>query len=115
MAARFGAESYKPEAGHDLVLVWGEYPSRADLGSARVIHLAHFGAAWTQPAEVLIPISTTFERSGSFSNFEGTESRFDAVFDKPATVLHAADVFRSLGRTVYERADRPAHAPTLKL
>jgi chemotaxis protein methyltransferase CheR len=29
--------------------------------------------------------------------------------------LHAADVFRSLGRTVYERADRPAHAPTLKL
>ena len=29
--------------------------------------------------------------------------------------LHAADVFRSLGRTVYERADRPAHAPALKL
>jgi chemotaxis protein methyltransferase CheR len=29
--------------------------------------------------------------------------------------LHAADVFRSLGRTVYERADRPAHAPTLKI
>jgi chemotaxis protein methyltransferase CheR len=29
--------------------------------------------------------------------------------------LHAADVFRSLGRTVYERADRPAHAPALKI
>jgi chemotaxis protein methyltransferase CheR len=29
--------------------------------------------------------------------------------------LHAADIFRSLGRTVYERADRPAHAPTLKI
>ena len=29
--------------------------------------------------------------------------------------LHAADVFRSLGRTVYERADRPASAPPLKI
>ena len=45
---------------------------------------------------MLIPISTTFERSGTFSNFEGTESRFEAVFDKPAQVQHAADVFRGL-------------------
>ena len=44
--------------------------------------MAHFGAAWPTPADVLIPLSTTFERSGSFSNFEGTESRFEAVFDK---------------------------------
>ncbi len=29
--------------------------------------------------------------------------------------LHAADVFRSLGRTVYERADRPASAPATRL
>jgi chemotaxis protein methyltransferase CheR len=29
--------------------------------------------------------------------------------------LHAADVFRSLGRTVYERADRPASAPAPKI
>jgi chemotaxis protein methyltransferase CheR len=28
--------------------------------------------------------------------------------------LHAADVFRPLGRTVYERADRPASTPTAK-
>jgi NADH-quinone oxidoreductase subunit G len=96
VAARFGAEDFKPEAGHDLVLVWGEYSSRAALGSARVIHLAHFGAAWAQPADVLIPISTTFERSGTFSNFEGTLSRFEAVFDKPAQVQHAADVFKGL-------------------
>ena len=76
--------------------LWGEYPGRADLGDARVIHLAHFGSAWAQPPDVLIPISTAFERSGSFSNFEGTESHFDAVFDKPATVLHAADVFKGI-------------------
>ena len=93
--ARRGARG-KAEAGHDLVLGWGEHLGRADLGDARVIHLAHFGSAWAQPPDVLIPISTTFERSGSFSNFEGTESRFDAVFDKPATVLHAADVFKGL-------------------
>lgn len=29
--------------------------------------------------------------------------------------LHAADVFRSLGRTVYERADRPASAPATRI
>jgi len=29
--------------------------------------------------------------------------------------LHAADIFRSLGRTVYERADRPEHASTVKI
>ncbi len=96
VAARFGTDGFKTEAGHDLVVVWGEYPGRADLGAARVIHLAHYGAAWVPPADVLIPISTTFERSGSFSNFEGTESRFDAVFDKPAAVMHAADVFKGL-------------------
>lgn len=28
--------------------------------------------------------------------------------------LHAADVFRSLGRTVYQRADRPASAPLVR-
>jgi len=27
--------------------------------------------------------------------------------------LHAADIFRSLGRTVYERSDQPAHASSL--
>lgn len=96
VAARFGAEAFKPDAGHDLILVWGEFPGRAALGDARVIHLAHFGPAWARPADVLIPISTTFERSGSFSNFEGTTSRFDAVFDKPASVQHAADVFKGL-------------------
>ena len=78
------------------MFVWGERAGLAGLGDCKVVHLAHFGAAWPAPADVLIPLSTTFERSGSFSNFEGTESRFEAVFDKPTQVQHAADVFKGL-------------------
>ncbi len=96
VAARFGSDAFAADAGHDLVLVWGEFAGREGLGEARVVHLAHFGAAWARPADVLIPISTTFERCGSFSNFEGIKSRFDAVFDKPPQVLHAAEVFAEL-------------------
>ena len=94
--ARFGDAAFSAAAGHDLVFVWGERAGLAGLGDCKVVHLAHFGAAWPAPADVLIPLSTTFERSGSFSNFEGTESRFEAVFDKPTQVQHAADVFKGL-------------------
>jgi anaerobic selenocysteine-containing dehydrogenase len=45
---------------------------------------------------VLIPVSTTFERDGSFCNFEGVRSAFAKVFDPPPGVLHAADVFAGL-------------------
>jgi NADH dehydrogenase/NADH:ubiquinone oxidoreductase subunit G len=93
---RFGAARFDPAAGHDLVLVWGEFPDRAALGSGKVIHLATFGAAWATPADVVLPISTTFERSGTFSNFEGKASSFKAVFDKAPQVQHAADVFKGL-------------------
>ncbi len=94
---RFGQAAFDAAAGHDLVLVWGEFSARASLGEARVVHLATFGQAADQTAaDVLIPVSTTFERSGSFSNFEGKTNVFEAVFDKPDGVLHAADVFRRL-------------------
>ena len=43
-----------------------------------------------------MPISNTYERRGSFTNFEGKRNTFEPVFDKPAHVQHAADVFRSL-------------------
>jgi NADH-quinone oxidoreductase subunit G len=36
VAARFGAEDFKPEAGHDLVLVWGEYRRVVPIWEARV-------------------------------------------------------------------------------
>jgi NADH dehydrogenase/NADH:ubiquinone oxidoreductase subunit G len=83
--------------GHDLFLIWGEAESYADLGNARLIHLSPFAHRCERDADVVIPISTTFERSGSFFNFEGKLNRFEQVFDKPAQVQHATAVFERLG------------------
>jgi NADH-quinone oxidoreductase subunit G len=96
--ARFGAEVFDTAAGHDLVIVWGEWNPDVDgaLGDARVVHLVTFGAAVGAKTDVVLPVSTTFERSGSFSNFEGKTNTFAQVFDKPSQVQHAAEVFRSL-------------------
>jgi NADH-quinone oxidoreductase subunit G len=98
--ARFGDVPFvavaAAAAGHDLVLVWGDWADYAAFGAARVIHLTAHAAPGGPPADVLIPISTTFERDGSFCNFEGTQSAFAKVFDPPPGVLHAADVFAGL-------------------
>ncbi len=90
--AKFGAAPFDAAAGHDVVLVWGALDDPALLGAAKRVHLAAFEAPTLAAADVVIPISTTFERSGSFSNFEGTRNDFTAVFDKPQTVQHAANV-----------------------
>jgi NADH-quinone oxidoreductase subunit G len=96
--ARFGQQDFDAAAGHDLALVWGQMADAkawAALGDLRVVHLASFGPA--NPAvDVLLPLSTTFERNGSFSNFEGTTTVFSQVFDKPPEVLDAVDAFRRL-------------------
>ncbi len=94
--ARFGSAAFDAAAGHDLVIVWGEFTAFAGLGDTRVIHLSTFGPAPGAHIDVALPVSTTFERSGSFSNFEGKTNTFAAVLDKPPEVQHAADVFRSL-------------------
>ncbi|UFS72576.1 2Fe-2S iron-sulfur cluster-binding protein [Geomonas sp. RF6] len=90
----FGKESFSAAAGHDLVLVWGDNVEYSALSGAKIIHLA------TQKPngnpDVLIPISTQFERKGSYTNFEGKVNRFEQVFDKPELVLHASDVFGRL-------------------
>jgi NADH-quinone oxidoreductase subunit G len=92
----FGSRSFDARGGHDLVIVWGDNVDSDDFGPARIIRLASFRAEINTSAKVFIPVSTTFERSGSFTNFTGVESRFELVFEKPATVLHAADFFRRL-------------------
>jgi NADH-quinone oxidoreductase subunit G len=92
---RFGAHAYDTAAGHDLVLVWGEMADFAPLGDVHVVHLGTFGPP-NAKADVVLPISTTFERSGSFSNFEGKTNVFTQVFDKPPLVQHAADVLGDL-------------------
>jgi NADH-quinone oxidoreductase subunit G len=81
---------------HDLILIWGEWHESVDLGAATVIHLTAFAAAGPQKPEVLIPLSTPFERSGTFCNFEGKHNRFDAVFEKPPFAQHATDLFARL-------------------
>ena len=93
---RFGDQEFDPAAGHDLVVVWGEVSTPLPLGVTRWIHLTPFGTPSERPAVVVLPISNTYERQGTFTNFEGTLNAFEPLFEKPAHVQHAADVFRSL-------------------
>jgi len=81
----------------DLVLVWGEGFSFAQLPpAAQIIYLN----SWLQPenghADVFLPISTQLERRGHYTNFEGTVSAFEPCFDKPAGVLDAEALFGAL-------------------
>jgi NADH-quinone oxidoreductase subunit G len=94
--ALFGQRTFSASAGHDLVIVWGDQIDYSSLGSAKVIHLTSFVPQQETQADVLIPISTTFERSGTFCNFEGKTNRFEQVFDKPRLVQHASDLFGRL-------------------
>jgi len=94
--ARFGERTFDPTAGHDLVLAWGEVTAPLPLGEAQWIHLTPFGTPDQAPAAVVIPVSNTWERRGSFTNFEGKRNAFEQVFPKPDGVQHASDVFRSL-------------------
>jgi NADH-quinone oxidoreductase subunit G len=94
--ARFAAPPMPADAEHDLVLVWGELGEGIAFGRARVVHLTAFGPATAARADVALPISTHFERSGTFTNFAGQLNRFEPVFDPPPRVLDAADVFRRL-------------------
>ena len=81
---------------HDLFLVWGEWGGYEAFGRARVIHLESFAQQHDRHADVHIALSTTFERSGTFSNFEGKRNRFEKVLDKPPLAQHAAEVFAQL-------------------
>jgi len=96
--ARFGRAAMPEASDHDVVLVWGEVGDRAAtrLDGVQVIHLTAFGPAAAAQAAVALPLSTHFERAGTFTNFEGKANMFAPVFDPPPGVRHAADVFRSL-------------------
>jgi len=94
---RFDAPPFDASAGHDVVIVWGEFDAFDTLAPAHTVHLATFGDA-PSPAEVVLPLSTTFERNGTFTNVDGRTSPFSAVFDKPAGAMHAADFFARCSR-----------------
>ncbi|HEY2190156.1 MAG TPA: 2Fe-2S iron-sulfur cluster-binding protein [Caldimonas sp.] len=95
---RFGARAYDPGAGHDVVVVWGEAQALPAFGPAvrAWIHLTPADTVDGGSAAVVIPLSNTFERHGSFDNFEGRRGVFEPVFPKPPLAQHAADVFREL-------------------
>ncbi len=81
----------------DLVLVWGEGMSFAQLPpQARIIYFN----SWLQPengnADVFLPISVMTERSGHYTNFQGIVSDFEACFAPPPGVVDAADLFAAL-------------------
>jgi len=94
--ALFQPKAYNPAAGHDLVIVWGQGVELTSLGQATIILLSSFEEARDRTADIVIPISTIFERSGSFTNFEGKQNRFHKVFEKPELVQHAGELFGRL-------------------
>ena len=82
----------------DLVLVWGEGFSFAQLPSkAKIVYLN----SWLQPenghADVFLPISVMTERCGHYTNFRGVVSAFEACFAKKPGVADAEALFAELG------------------
>jgi NADH-quinone oxidoreductase subunit G len=94
--ALFGSDVYERTSGHDVLLVWGEMPDYSVLDGVRVVHLTPYAPPAGRYADVLIPVSTMLERSGSFCNFEGKRAVFAKVFEKYELVQHASDVFGRL-------------------
>ncbi len=86
-------------AGADVVLVWGEGADASVIPSgARVIRMESYAHADLARADVFLPISIMTERSGRYTNFEGTVSQFTAVFEPRGAVAHAATLFAQLAQ-----------------
>ena len=84
-------------AGADVVLVWGEGVAQAALPpEATIIRLDGFAHEHNARAHVFIPLSIQTERSGHYTNFEGTVTPFEACFAPKAPVAHAAELFARL-------------------
>jgi NADH-quinone oxidoreductase subunit G len=87
--------------GADVVLVWGEGVAQASLpAGVTVIRLDGYAQEHNAGAHVFIPLSIQTERSGHYTNFEGTVTPFEACFAPKAPVAHAAELFPRLAGTV---------------
>ena len=84
-------------AGTDLLLVWGEGfdMARVPVG-ARTIFLDAWPKAEHLGADVFIPLSIQTERAGTYTNFLGVVSAFQACFPKPAAAADAQTLFAAL-------------------
>jgi len=95
--ALFGNAPISFPEGTDLVLVWGEGFNFAGLPrGAKVIFLNSYLQPENGHADVFLPISVQTERSGHYTNFEGTVSEFRACFARKAGVADAEEVFAAL-------------------
>jgi NADH-quinone oxidoreductase subunit G len=95
--ALFGAAPIAFPDGTDLVLVWGEGFNFAGLPrGAKVIFLNSYLQPENGHVDVFVPISVQTERTGHYTNFEGTVSEFRACFARKPTVADAAEVFAAL-------------------
>jgi len=93
----FGDAAPRFDEGTDLVLVWGEGCSFADLPrGAKVVFLGSWLAPENGHADVFIPVSIQTERAGHYTNFEGVVSGFEPCFPKPAGVVDAEALFALL-------------------
>jgi NADH-quinone oxidoreductase subunit G len=96
--ARFPAWDGTLDNDVDLVLAWGENFDAACLPpAARLIRLDSYAHAEHGRADVFIPTSIQTERSGHYTNFEGTVSPFSSCSPKPDTVVDAEELFSALG------------------
>jgi NADH-quinone oxidoreductase subunit G len=89
----------------DLLLVWGEgFDLDQAPKGARTIVLD----AWANPAharaDVFIPLSVQTERAGTYTNFEGRVSAFEACFPKIDGVIDAEGLFSALARSTLAAA-----------
>ncbi len=91
-----GAEpAFAPET--DLVLVWGEgFEFQRLPRGVPVIFLNAFLQPENGHADVFFPLSLMTERAGHFTNFQGTTSRFEACFPRPAAAVDAETLFEAL-------------------
>jgi NADH-quinone oxidoreductase subunit G len=96
----FGSEPHLVPADADLVLVWGEGASFADLPrGVKVILLGSYLAPENGHADVFIPVSIQTERAGHYTNFAGVVSRFEPIVRKHDGVAHAEQLFAKLAAT----------------
>jgi NADH-quinone oxidoreductase subunit G len=95
--ALFGNAPIAFPDGTDLVFVWGEGFDFTRLPrGAGVVFLNSYLQPENGHADVFLPISVQTERSGRYTNFEGTVSRFEACFGRKAAVSDAERLFAAL-------------------
>ena len=93
----FGNAATEVPADADLVLVWGEGCEFSKIPSgAKIVLLGSWLAPENGHADVFLPVSIQTERSGHYTNFQGTVSGFEACFPKAPGVADAESLFASL-------------------